>query len=119
MSALALPGLSSFISEFLVLVGSFAKYPVAAILGTTGIILASLYVLIVVQKSLHGETPESNKGILDLNLREKIAIAPVIAIIVFLGFYPSPLLKIINPAAAHIVQQQGYSDPAPTMNGGK
>jgi NADH-quinone oxidoreductase subunit M len=43
----------------------------------------------------------------------------VIAIIVVLGFYPSPLLKIINPAAAHVVSQQGYSDPAPTMNGGK
>ena len=55
----------------------------------------------------------------NLNLREKVAIAPVIAIIVVLGFYPSPLLNIINPAAAQVVSQMGYSDPAPTMNGGK
>jgi NADH-quinone oxidoreductase subunit M len=54
-----------------------------------------------------------------LNLREKVAIAPVIVIIVVLGFYPAPLLNIINPAAAQVVSQMGFSDPAPTMNGGK
>lgn len=111
MSALALPGLSSFISEFLVLVGSFAKYPVAAILGTIGIILAALYVLIAVQKSLQGETPEANKGILDLNLREKIAIAPVIAVLVVLGFYPKPVLNVINPTTQTIMTHVGVSDP--------
>ncbi len=119
LSGLALPGLSSFVSEFLVLVGTYTRYPVAAILATFGIVLAALYILIPVQRALHGTTTPGNENLKDLNLREKIAIAPVIAIIVFLGFYPSPLLKIINPAAAHIVQQQGYSDPAPTMNGGK
>lgn len=119
LSGLALPGLSSFVSEFLVLVGTYTRYPVAAIIATFGIVLAALYILIPVQRALHGTTTPGNENLKDLNLREKIAIAPVIAIIVFLGFYPSPLLKIISPAAAHIVQQQGYSDPAPTMNGGK
>ena len=119
LSGLALPGLSSFVSEFLVLVGTYTRYPAAAIIATFGIVLAALYILIPVQRALHGETTPGNENLKDLNLREKITIAPVIAIIVFLGFYPSPLLKIINPAAAHIVQQQGYSDPAPTMNGGK
>jgi len=49
-----------------------------------------------------------------LNLREKIAIAPVIAIILVLGFYPAPLLKVINPAATHVIAQMGFSDPVPT-----
>jgi NADH-quinone oxidoreductase subunit M len=119
LSGLALPGLSSFVSEFLVLVGTYTRYPAAAIIATFGIVLAALYILIPVQRALHGATTPGNENLKDLNLREKIAIAPVIAAIIFLGFYPSPLLKIINPAAAHIVQQQGYSDPAPTMNGGK
>jgi NADH-quinone oxidoreductase subunit M len=119
LSGLALPGLSSFVSEFLVLIGTYTRYPAAAIIATFGIVLAALYILIPVQRALHGETTPGNENLKDLNLREKITIAPVIAIIVFLGFYPSPLLKIINPAAAYIVQQQGYSDPAPTMNGGK
>ncbi|MEJ6607112.1 MAG: NADH-quinone oxidoreductase subunit M [Candidatus Planktophila sp.] len=119
MSSLALPGLSSFVSEFLVLVGTFTRYPVAAVIATFGIVLAALYILIPVQRALHGPTTPGNENLTDLNLREKIAIAPVIAIIVALGFYPSPLLKIINPAAATVISQQGFTDPAPTLNEGK
>ena len=119
LSSLALPGLSSFVSDFLVLVGTYTRYPVAAIIATFGIVLAALYILIPVQRALHGPTTPGNENLKDLNLREKVAIAPVIAIIVVLGFYPSPLLNIINPAAAKVVSQMGYSDPAPTMNGGK
>ena len=118
MSSLALPGLSSFVSEFLVLVGTFTRYPVAAAIATFGIVLAALYILIPVQRSLHGPTTPGNENLKDLNLREKIAIAPVMAIIIFLGFYPAPALNVINPAAAHVLSQIGFTDPAPT-NGGK
>ena len=118
MSSLALPGLSSFVSEFLVLVGTFTRYPVHEIIATFGIVLAALYILIPVQKALHGPTTPGNENLSDLNLREKIAIAPVMAIIIFLGFYPSPLLKTINPAASHVIAQLGFSDPVPT-NGSK
>jgi NADH-quinone oxidoreductase subunit M len=119
LSSLALPGLSSFVSEFLVLVGTFTRYPVAAVIATFGIVLAALYILIPVQRALHGPTTPGNENLSDLTLREKIAIAPVIATIVVLGFYPSPLLNIINPASQTIVSQQGFSDPAPTMSEGK
>lgn len=118
MSSLALPGLSSFVSEFLVLVGTFTRYPVHAVIATFGIVLAALYILIPVQKALHGPTTPGNEALSDLNLREKIAIAPVIAIIVVLGFYPSPLLKIINPAASHVIAQMGFSDPVPNVTSG-
>ncbi len=116
LSSLALPGLSSFVSEFLVLVGTFTRYPVAAVIATFGIVLAALYILIPVQRALHGPTTPGNEDLKDLNLREKIAIAPVIATIVALGFYPSPLLNIINPASQTIITQQGFSDPEPTMS---
>jgi NADH-quinone oxidoreductase subunit M len=119
LSSLALPGLSSFVSEFLVLVGTFTRYPVAAVIATFGIVLAALYILIPVQRALHGPTTPGNENLSDLTLREKIAIAPVIATIVVLGFYPSPLLNIINPASQTIISQQGFSDPAPTMSEGK
>ena len=114
MSSLALPGLSSFVSEFLVLVGTFTRYPVHAVIATFGIVLAALYILIPVQKALHGPTTPGNENLSDLNLREKIAIAPIIAIIIALGFYPSPLLNVINPAATHVIAQLGFSDPVPT-----
>jgi NADH-quinone oxidoreductase subunit M len=118
LSSLALPGLSSFVSEFLVLVGTFTRYPVHAIIATFGIVLAALYILIPVQKALHGPTTPGNENLRDLNLREKIAIAPVIASIVALGFYPAPLLNVINPAATHVISQMGFTDPAPS-NGDK
>ena len=117
LSSLALPGLSSFVSEFLVLVGTFTRYPVHAIIATFGIVLAALYILIPVQKALHGPTTPGNENLKDLNLREKLAIAPIIAIIVVLGFYPSPLLNVINPAASHVISQMGFTDPAPTIGG--
>jgi NADH-quinone oxidoreductase subunit M len=116
MSSLALPGLSSFVSEFLVLVGTFTRYPVAAIVATFGIVLAALYILIPVQKALHGPTTPGNENLSDLNLREKIAIAPVMAIIIALGFFPAPLLNIINPAAQATISALGFSDPAPSID---
>ena len=111
MSSLALPGLSSFVSEFLVLVGTYTRYPVAAIIGTLGIILAALYILIPVQKILHGPTTPGNENLTDLNLREKIAIAPVILVIVLMGFYPKPVLDLINPTSEQVVTNAGFSDP--------
>ena len=119
MSSLALPGLSSFVSEFLVLVGTYTRYPVAAVIATFGIVLAALYILIPVQKALHGPTTPGNENLPDLNLREKIAIGPVLAVIIALGFYPAPLLNVINPASAHVLEVQGFNDPVPQQNVGK
>jgi len=116
MSSLALPGLSSFVSEFLVLVGTYTRYPVAAIIATFGIVLAALYILIPVQKALHGPTTPGNENLPDLNIREKVAIAPVMAIIISLGFFPAPLLNVINPAAEATISALGFSDPAPSID---
>lgn len=119
LSSLALPGLSSFVSEFLVLVGTYTRYPVAAVIATFGIILAALYILIPVQKALHGPTTAGNENLPDLNKREIAAIAPVIALIIALGFYPKPALEIINPAAQVTITKAGYSDPQPLVGGDK
>jgi len=111
MSSLALPGLSSFVSEFLVLVGTFTRYPIAAVIGTIGIVLAALYILIPVQKMLHGPIAASNEKLTDLSLREKLAISPVILIIILMGFYPKPVLDLINPTSEKVVVNAGYTDP--------
>jgi len=114
MSSLALPGLSSFISEVLVLIGAYQTYPVAAIISTIAIVLAALYILIVVQRSLHGPISPGNESLPDLTTRERVAIAPVIAIIIFLGFVPSVLLNVINPTVSHTLMQVNAIDPTPT-----
>ncbi|MEI7944043.1 MAG: NADH-quinone oxidoreductase subunit M, partial [Actinomycetes bacterium] len=113
MSSLALPGLSSFVSEVLVLVGSYQTFPVAAIISTVAIVLAALYILIVVQRSLHGPIAPGNESLPDLTTRERVAIAPVIAIIIFLGFVPSVLLNVINPTVTHTLTQVHATEPTP------
>ena len=80
------------------------------------VVLAALYILIPIQKTLHGPITEGNENMKDLNLREKISIAPVIAIIVVMGFYPKPVLDLINPTSAKVVVDAGYSDPIAEVN---
>ena len=113
LSALALPGLSSFVSEFLVLLGTFTRYPLAAVIGTLGIVLAALYVLILVQRALQGPLQPGNEEITDLNWRERVAIAPVIVALVLLGFYPKPAIHLINPATNQVLSAAQASDPTP------
>jgi NADH-quinone oxidoreductase subunit M len=113
LSGLALPGISSFVSEFLVLLGSFARYPVVGVIATFAIVLAALYILLMIQRTMHGPVAEGVEGMSDLNLREKIAIAPVVAILILLGFYPKPALHLIAPSTEVSLSQAGASDPAP------
>lgn len=116
LSSLALPGLNSFVSEFLVLVGTFTRYRVAAVFATLGIVLAALYILIMYQRTMQGPvTREVNLGLKDLDLREIFVIAPVLALVVFLGVYPKPLLDRITPAVQATYQLAHRSDPVPTI----
>jgi NADH-quinone oxidoreductase subunit M len=115
LSSLALPGLSSFVSEFLVLVGTFTRYEAAAVIATLGIILASLYILLMYQRTMTGEENESTAKMRDLNLREAWVIAPLLAVIVALGFYPQPVLDVINPAVERTMNQIGQEDPPPAV----
>jgi NADH-quinone oxidoreductase subunit M len=117
LSSLALPGLSSFVSEFLVLVGTFTRYEVAAVVATAGIILASLYILLMYQRTMTGEPTEETSKLTDLTPREAWVVAPLLAVIIALGFYPKPVLDVINPAVARTMHQVGQHDPAPSAEG--
>jgi NADH-quinone oxidoreductase subunit M len=102
LSGLALPGMSSFVAEFLVLTGTYVTNPVAAIIASVGIVFAALYILLMYQRSMTGEpTAEVIETMSsELSLRERIGIAPVILVIFLLGFFPQIALNIINPAIA-------------------
>ena len=115
LSSLALPGLSTFISEFLVLVGTYTRYPAAAVIATTGIILAALYILLAYQRTMQGPLSKAHELMKDLNVREVAALAPLLALMLFLGFYPKPVTDIINPAIAATMTDVGATDPAPTQ----
>jgi NADH-quinone oxidoreductase subunit M len=115
LSALSLPGLSTFVSEFLVLVGTFTRYRALAIVATIGIVLAAIYVLYLFQRTMTGPLKVPGlRAAKDLSLRESLALAPLIALIVALGVYPKPLLDTITPAVTATYADAGNHDPQPT-----
>jgi NADH-quinone oxidoreductase subunit M len=115
MSGLSLPGLSTFVSEFLVLVGTFTRYRVPAIIATSGIILAAVYMLWMYQRTMNGPPAEKVLGMRDLSKRELVVIAPVLAMLVVLGVYPKPALDMINPSVKQTMVQVDKQDPQPTI----
>ncbi len=112
LSSLALPGLSTFVSEFLVLVGTFQRYPAAGVVATVGIILAAIYILLAYQRMMTGPRPEGQEGTRDLTRREAWVVAPVVALIIGLGLFPGPVLDVINPAVDRTMTQIDMTDPA-------
>ncbi|MGH3472419.1 MAG: NADH-quinone oxidoreductase subunit M [Nocardioidaceae bacterium] len=115
LSSLSLPGLSPFVSEFLVLAGTFTRSITAAAIAVLGIVLAAIYILFMYQRTMTGPVRESTKDIPDLKLREVAALAPLLALIVVLGFFPKPALDVINPTVTSLLHHAGVSDPAPTV----
>jgi NADH-quinone oxidoreductase subunit M len=111
LTALALPGMSTFLSEFLVLLGAFERYTWVAAFATLGIILAAVYILLLYQRTMTGPETDQVKGMPDLNGREKWAVAPLIALVIFLGFYPAPVLNVLNPAIGRTMEWTGTTDP--------
>ncbi|MDO5499647.1 MAG: NADH-quinone oxidoreductase subunit M [Propionibacteriaceae bacterium] len=118
LSSLALPGMSSFVSEFMVIAGSFARTPIIAGISTIAMVLAALYILLTYQRTMTGPvTPAVAKtfaddGSSDLNGREKLAIAPLLIIILAFGVFPKPMLDIIEPAVQVTMEHVGMADPA-------
>ncbi|MEU9119666.1 NADH-quinone oxidoreductase subunit M [Streptomyces sp. NPDC048506] len=115
LATLSLPGLAPFVSEFLVLVGTFSRYPVIAVIATFGIVLAALYVLVLYQRTMTGPVKAEVKGMPDLRVRELVVVAPLIALLIFLGVYPKPLTDIVNPAVEHTLSVVDKKDPKPTV----
>ncbi|MET8039577.1 NADH-quinone oxidoreductase subunit M [Micromonospora sp. NPDC005215] len=119
LASLALPGTAPFISEFLVLIGTFTVNKPVAIIATLGIILAAAYVLWMVQRTTQGTLNPTLTEVdgmrRDLNLREKVVVAPLIALILLLGFFPKPVTDVINPAVQATMDDIGRTDPAPSV----
>jgi NADH-quinone oxidoreductase subunit M len=113
LAGLSLPGLSTFVSEFLVLVGTFTRYEAAAILATLGIILAAIYILWMYQRTMTGPVRDEVANMPDLKPRELWAVGPLIALIIVLGIYPRPVLNIINPAVHSTLVGTHTTDPVP------
>jgi NADH-quinone oxidoreductase subunit M len=115
LATLSLPGLAPFVSEFLVLIGTFTVYPVFAVFAALALVLSAIYVLWAYQRMMTGPVTVGNEAIPDLVPRELLVITPLIAILLVLGVYPKPALDVIDPAVGHTLTTIGQQDPAPRV----
>ena len=106
LSSIGLPGTNGFVGEFLVLLGSFQTTPYLAMLATSGVIFAAAYLLWAIQRILFNPLDKAeNEHIPDLNARELATMIPLIAVIIWLGVYPAPVLRRMEASAEQLVSQ--------------
>jgi NADH-quinone oxidoreductase subunit M len=111
LSSLAFPGTNSFIGEFLVLAGAFAKTKVIAACAIPGAVLAAAYMLRMLQKVVWGGTNNPDQSYLtDLNMREIITLAPLLLFVLWIGLNPAPFMDVMHTSVSHLIQQVGIAD---------
>lgn len=110
LSALSLPGLSTFVSEFLVVVGTFAAHRAAAVVAVVAVVLAAIYVLWTYQRVFTGPVRDELAATPDIGARERWVVGPLIAIMLVLGFYPQPALDLVSEPATSTVTELGVHD---------
>jgi NADH-quinone oxidoreductase subunit M len=117
LAALSLPGLSPFVSEILVLIAAFQHHWWTGAIAVTAIVLTAWYVLQLYQRTMTGPDLVGGREVetRDLDRREAGTLAPLFLALVLFGFYPMPLLKVINPFVQDTLAHVGVHDPAPTV----
>src|ERR671925_549555 len=103
-ASMGLPGLSGFISEVLVVLGAWQKYPVLTILGASGVILTAGYLLWTIQRVYLGPPNEKYLALPEINGREMFTLVPLGAIVVLVGIYPSVVLDLLRTSLDGINQ---------------
>jgi len=104
IASLGLPGLGNFLGEFLILLGCFKTHPGVAVLAASGLILSAVYSLMLMQRAFHG-TPIGEKMLADLNGREIVTLGTLMAILIWLGLYPQPILDV-SRASMQVLQSR-------------
>jgi len=105
MASIGLPTLNGFIGEFTILIGAFNRSTTWAVIAATGIVLGAAYMLWLYQQVFFGEiTIEENKKLKDVNLREQWTLIPLIVMCFWIGLYPKPFFRIMEPSIQRIVR---------------
>jgi NADH-quinone oxidoreductase subunit M len=104
MASVGLPGLSGFIGEFLILLGTFGTHAWWGVFASLGVITAALYLLWLYQRVFHGEAVGDNATITDATQHERLVLAPIILLVVLIGVYPHIALEKITPSVQQIIE---------------
>ncbi len=121
LASCALPGTSSFVSEFMVLAGAWSRHPVIAGVAVIGVVLAAVYILWTYQRMMTGPVTEATERHItsDLNWRERWAVIPLVLAFLVLGFWPRPALQEIAPATDYYMTTAGQTDPVAEIEEGR
>ena len=113
MSSIGLPTLNGFIGEVLILQGVYVVNKLWAAVAASGIVLGAAYMLWLYQRTMFGKVDNpANAGLSDLSGREVVTFAPLIALAVWIGLYPSPILRRVEPAVTRVIARVNASYPA-------
>jgi len=121
LASIGLPGMSGFVGEFLVLVGSFTSTSLAsaeifAAIAATGVVFGAVYMLWMVQRVFFGPvTHDENKGLSDMSLREIVVMVPLVILMFWMGLFPQPWLSRMEPSIDLLLQQHEQSVSAPAQ----
>ena len=103
LGSVGLPGTSGFVGEFLVIMGAFQANTWVALLAATGVILGAAYMLWLYRRVVFGTiTRDDVKEMLDLNRREVLIFAPLIALVLWMGIYPRTFIAPMAPAVERV-----------------
>jgi NADH-quinone oxidoreductase subunit M len=105
LSMLALPGTNLFIGEFLILLGAFEAHWLYAVVGVIGVVLGAAYLLWWYERAIFNGSPASQAPVADLTRRELAVVVPLTLLIFWIGLYPGPLLRVINPSISAVVER--------------
>ncbi len=106
LSSMAFPGTNSFIGEFLVMSGGFMSSKALVICLVPGVVLAAAYMLRMLQKVAYGGTRNPDHSTLkDLNVREILALAPLVVLVFYIGLHPEPLVRVMDASVRHLLEQ--------------
>jgi NADH-quinone oxidoreductase subunit M len=106
-SSLGLPGLNGFISEFLIFRGAFPLAPWAASFSLLGLLLTAVFLLRLLQQVFYGPLNEKWAAFGDLSVRERVLVAPPLALMLLIGVYPQPLVGLVNATVMRMLEQGG------------
>ncbi|MEX2231458.1 MAG: NADH-quinone oxidoreductase subunit M [Cyclobacteriaceae bacterium] len=117
MASLGLPGLGNFVAEFLTLIGAWQSSPVLTVFAAIGLVGATAYSLRIVQKIFYGPQV-ATYTLPDLSIREKLIMVPLVAIIIWLGVFPQPVLNTTGPLVNTLLENrsiQAKNQPPPIL----